>query len=135
MKGEKYTSLDCVTQMASRTTISQQGLAQVDKAAARILGASQYSLYWDSCLEHLLCQINTESIFGLSKTFFPVVKETTVNCACPVGQARRQLSLYFFLQNALICFFFFLFEGVLTASLSLALKGCPLSNLNEPVSL
>lgn len=50
-KGKKYPSLDCVTKMASRLTISQQGLAQVDKAAARILGAFQCSL---NCVEAVL---------------------------------------------------------------------------------
>lgn len=90
-KGKKYTSLDCVTKMASHIIISQQDLAQVDKAAARILEASWYCLCWGSSKELLLSQINTESVsvFGSSKTLFSVIKKTTINCACLLGQGRR----------------------------------------------
>lgn len=71
-RGKKQTSLDCVAKMASHITFRQQGLAQIDKAAASILRVSWYSLCWGSSFKFCLRigHINSESFLDSSEALF-----------------------------------------------------------------
>lgn len=95
---KKQTNSNCIMTMASNITFCQQYLAQIDKAAASIWRFSWYRLCQGNFFQHFSQNMSGKQNHSLihPRLCFPLRKKHYKSCM-PVGQVKRQLSLYFFL--------------------------------------